>query len=350
MIKPRIIIADTDINYILPLQLKFVEEYFGRINLEIITDENYFNELFSSPQRVDILIVSEELYNPLLNKHDINKIIVLSETVDNVIMQNSIARITKYTSLKEIFSKIIGISGDSIRILPDNNETQIILVYSAFGGAGKTTISLGLAARMAQGHKKVLYINAGWINSFGFRLKDMSTLSSVDARAISTCSVDSLYDSVKRVIRKEGFSYLPPFGLPLLSLGVDYGLYEKLAESAKESKEYDYIIVDADSSFDKYKASLLKLSDKVVVVTKQDKSSQSVTDILISGIIDSNSEKYLFVINEIGGEVNQDEFGSINNRLGCIEETIEKIPGCDEKPLSALAEINGIRRLAYLIM
>ena len=31
MARPRIIIADTDVNYILSLQLKFVEEFFEKI-------------------------------------------------------------------------------------------------------------------------------------------------------------------------------------------------------------------------------------------------------------------------------------------------------------------------------
>ena len=39
MAKPRIIIADTDINYIIPLQLKFVEDFFEKIDLEIISDK-----------------------------------------------------------------------------------------------------------------------------------------------------------------------------------------------------------------------------------------------------------------------------------------------------------------------
>lgn len=44
MARPRIIIADTDVNYILSLQLKFVEEFFEKIDLEIITDRNYFEK------------------------------------------------------------------------------------------------------------------------------------------------------------------------------------------------------------------------------------------------------------------------------------------------------------------
>ena len=35
MAKPRIIIADTDISYIIPLQLKFAEDFFEKIDLEI---------------------------------------------------------------------------------------------------------------------------------------------------------------------------------------------------------------------------------------------------------------------------------------------------------------------------
>ena len=54
MAKPRIIIADTDLNYIIPLQLKFVEEFFDLIDLELITDQDYFSKLFSMSQKASI--------------------------------------------------------------------------------------------------------------------------------------------------------------------------------------------------------------------------------------------------------------------------------------------------------
>ena len=46
MSRPRVIIADMDIEYLIPLQLKFVKEFFDRIDLEVITDREYFEELF----------------------------------------------------------------------------------------------------------------------------------------------------------------------------------------------------------------------------------------------------------------------------------------------------------------
>ena len=44
MAKPRVIIADTDEGYISTIQLKFVKEYFDKIELEIITDKEYFDK------------------------------------------------------------------------------------------------------------------------------------------------------------------------------------------------------------------------------------------------------------------------------------------------------------------
>ena len=50
MAKPRVIIADTDAGYIIPLQLKFAEDFFEKVDLEIITDTDCFESLFSTPQ------------------------------------------------------------------------------------------------------------------------------------------------------------------------------------------------------------------------------------------------------------------------------------------------------------
>lgn len=62
MDKPRVVIADTDENYIQSIELKFIEDFFDKVQLEIITDQEYFERLFMTPQSADILIVSEDLY------------------------------------------------------------------------------------------------------------------------------------------------------------------------------------------------------------------------------------------------------------------------------------------------
>ena len=97
MPKARVIVADTDINYIIPLQLKFAEEFFDAIELEIISDRSYFEELFASPQKADILVVSEELYDTSLQRHNISNIFLMTEQYEE--MKN---RIDSSINLEEI--------------------------------------------------------------------------------------------------------------------------------------------------------------------------------------------------------------------------------------------------------
>mgnify|MGYP002553463125 CR=1 FL=1 len=142
MPKARVIVADTDINYIIPLQLKFAEEFFDAIDLEIISDRSYFEELFASPQKADILVVSEELYDTSLQRHNISNIFLMTEQYEeNQTAELNVNRIFKYTSIKEIFNEIIGKSASELKIQKENQKPKIVLVYSACGGTGKTTIA-----------------------------------------------------------------------------------------------------------------------------------------------------------------------------------------------------------------
>ena len=109
MAKPRIIIADTDTSYVIPLQLKVVEDFFEKVDLEIITDKEFFETLFSTPQRVDILIVSEDLYSQAMQRHNIAHTFVMNEQYEeDQTADLNVNHIFKYTSIKEIFNEIIG--------------------------------------------------------------------------------------------------------------------------------------------------------------------------------------------------------------------------------------------------
>ena len=168
MAKPRIIIADTDISYVIPLQLKVVEDFFEKVDLEIITDKEYFETLFSTPQRVDILIVSEDLYSQAMQRHNIAHTFVMNEQYEEEQTADlNVNHIFKYTSIKEIFNEIIGKSADILNISKDGKqETQVILFYSASGGAGKTTAAMGVSASLTKNYKRVLYINASRLQVF----------------------------------------------------------------------------------------------------------------------------------------------------------------------------------------
>lgn len=352
MAKPRIIIADTDISYIIPLQLKFVEDFFEKVDLEIITDNEYFETLFSTPQRADILIVSEKLYSQAMQRHNISHIFVMNEQYEEEQTADlNINHIFKYTSIKEIFNEITGKSADVLKIEKNGKqETQVVLFYSASGGTGKTTVAMGVSASLTKNYKRVLYINAARLQVFHHMLENHSAITAADVYAKLAAANDNIYSDIKHVIRKELFSYLPPFKAALMSLGLNYSVFEKIIVSAKKSGDYDFIIVDADVSFDEDKAALLNIADRVVVVTKQTFAAVLATNILVSNINGASAEKYIFVCNDFNKE---EDNALISPKLSLkftVNDYIDHIAHYDQMKCSDLASDSGIQKTAFLVV
>ena len=118
-----------------------------------------------------------------------------------------------------------GKSADVLHIRDDGNqETQVILFYSASGGTGKTTAAIGVSASLAKNYKKVLYINAARLQIFQHMLENYSAITAADVYAKLASASDEIYPEIRHVIRRELFSYLPPFKAALMSLGLSYSV------------------------------------------------------------------------------------------------------------------------------
>lgn len=352
MSKPRIIIADTDINYIIPLQLKFVEDFYEKVDIEIITDTSYFEALFAAPQHADILIISEDLYSQAIHRHNIAHIFVMNEQYEDDSTADLIVNhIFKYTSIKEIFNEIIGKSADVFKnTVSVNKETQVLVFYSAGGGAGKTTLAMGVCASLTKNYKRVLYINAARLQVFQHMLENHSSVSAADVYAKLAVAGENVYYDIKHVIRKELFSYLPPFKAALMSLGFDYSAFIKIILSAKKSADYDFIVVDADVTFDEAKAHLLHIADKVVVAVNQSVSSVLATNILVSNINGANTDKYIFVCNNfIKGAENALISSKVSLKFS-VSEYVEHFEKCENMNPNDLSKQTSIQKVAFLIM
>lgn len=352
MEKPRIIIADTDVNYIIPLQLKFVEDFFEKVDLEIITDKSFFDETFATPQRADILIVSEDLYDQSMQRHNISNIFLMTEqNEEEQTADLNVNLIFKYTSIKEIFNEISGKSADVLNVdIGTKKETQIILVYSACGGVGKTTVAMGISACLTKNYKRVLYINAGHLQAFQMLLDNETPIAASDVYAKLAKASDNIYDEIKHVIRKEQFTYLPPFKAALMSLGLKYSLYEKIILSAKKSKDYDYIVVDADSTFDEDKANLLGIADKVIIVTEQTASAVYATNVLVSNVTGMSGDKYVFVCNNFKKDRDNSLISPAFTMKFTVSDYIEHNERYDQMKCVDLVKDNGIQKTAFLVM
>lgn len=349
MATKRIIIADTDEEYIVSIQHKFIEEFFGKIDLEIITDRQYFEELFMMPQSAEILVIAEELYSNSILKHRIGKVFVLTEKEGLNNPNDEECYIFKYSNIREIFGKIISKSEGVLKEIGNSNKkTKIILVDSANGGAGKTTVALGVCVNLARSYKNILYINTVGINTFQYILGQNKTIDDrdcsifFDERSIS-------YENIEHVVQKDEFDYLLPFSKPLVSLGINSCIYSKIVQVIKDSGKYDAIIIDADNGFDENKVNMMGLADKVIMVLNQNLNSVMATEIMMKSVNDINSDRYIFVCNNF--DENRDN--AIKEHLmidSKVENYIGHITDYDRKKCSGIAQEVAIKKISYLII
>jgi len=157
-----IVIADEDEEYLTPLELKFIEELDDKAEIEVITTRDYLQSFFSTPRKVDILIINKSLYSDIFSKHDIENIFILTEEESD--KENEIY---KYTSVKDIYNFVSGsVKTNTQELAAVKEGTKAILVYSPIGGSGKTALSLGISGIISKYRKKVLYISTESIQSF----------------------------------------------------------------------------------------------------------------------------------------------------------------------------------------
>lgn len=352
MAKPRIIMADTDINYLLPLQLKFIEEFFEKIELEIITDKEYFEKLFLTSQKIDILIISEEMYDSNLRKHNIQNIFLMTEHYEEGGTEDlTINYIYKYTSINEIFNKIISKSESALNIGENNkNDPQIILVYSASGGTGKTTVALGISNSLSKNYKKVLYIDAEYFQTFQHFLVNETPIYANELYSKLSQNGGGVYQQIKYSIRTEQFSYLPPLKAPLMSFGISITVFLNIVKSAKDSMDYDFIIIDTDSILDENKSMLMSQADKIVIVMNQTKASIYSTEKMLENINDINNEKYIFICNKFNKNRKNHLNDSEQTHSFNINHYIEEFSEDTAEKLEYYEKISDIQKTALLFL
>lgn len=351
MEKPLIVLADTDENYLATLEYKLLEiSEDEMVDFEFISDPAYLQRFFSSPRTAEIVAVDEALYTPELQKHNINSLFVFTkESEPSEGEETNVSYIFKYKSSKEIINELIAtIRPILTRQNRDSETTKLISLYAAAGGTGKSSIGIGLAACLAQNFRKVLYINTETVQSFGYYLSDASGLPSEAYRTLREAS-KGVYNSVKHFIRREGFAYFPPMSTVLDSLNLDFGFYTQLIRGAKESKEYDIIIVDLESGYELHKMEIIQNSDKVIMVTRQDALSKYKLEYLIRNIDVHDKGKYLFLCN-MYDETQENVFMTEQGRAQIRPDDYIEYSAEAMDTLQDLIKNQGIQKLSYFFI
>lgn len=345
MARPLVVLADPDYTYLAPMELRFLQELGDRADVEVITERSYLTEYLASPHDIEALLISEEWFDESVSLQNVTSLLVLTEDRDIDRTSSFNADYTfKYTSLNLIYNKVVS-SSPRLRSDESLGVARVLLFYSPVGGAGKTTAAMAVAACLSGAYRRVLYLDAEYVQTFSWRLRGARTASHELVHELQRFQRDA-YEAVKGHLDSDCFYYLPPLRGSLLSLGIDFSFFARLIESARFSGDYDFIIVDTDTSLTAEKIELFGLADRVVVMVEQDEASWHKLSCFVANIDGLDSDTYRIVCNKYRAEApnafKQHEGGSIE-----LEGLVEYNDKIDHMDVMSLGEVAGFKRLAH---
>ncbi len=347
----RIVVAETDEQYVLPLERKFIEEFGDKAEINIITDKDYLTYFFSKPQNIDVLVINENNYDSSFHKHNIQNIFLLSEneTAENLTADLDINRIYKYTSVKEIFNTIVN---NMTATVSDNTsqkkQTKVIMVYSPIGGAGKTTIAAGISSALSKAYKKVLFIGIDSLQGYSYFIEKPVYLNNSIEKLIKNEN-DNIFNSLRPYVISEFVDFMPPFS-SLCSLNLSASNYANLIKGIAESAAYDYIVIDTSSEFSEIITKLMGVSTNVVIALSQDKYSAYKFNCLLNSIDCSDTNKFVFVCNKYeSDEENYLVKDEVINKFS-ISEYISFDNEIPQLSLKTMSDVKSYQKIAYMFL
>lgn len=235
--------------------------------------------------------------------------------------QQYAGRVSKYQSLHAMLSAVLGIyMGRGEETTSPEGKCQVIGVYSALGGSGKTTIALNMAKQLGMQGNRIFYLNLETVNAgipcqgetqgTGKRAglaRLLYDLKGDDHLGKSPISPVSTYSFRHPALQSDMFD-------PVENIKEILEMEEKdtkqLIEYIADSGLYDAVIVDIDSAPNHRSFVALERSDKLVWVLLDEWSGMQKTDLWMSHLERSYSALYssimgknFFVVNRYSGEM-----------------------------------------------
>lgn len=354
--KPLLVIAISDESYLSPLVVGLAVKLYETADIEVISDTAYFEEFFTCPRKIDLLITDETFHRADLKCHSIQRTVVLSEEMAEDAQEDcnthitdgrQVAYIFKYLNLPVLISSII--PREWIEIKTQGAVTQIIAVTAAEGGAGCTTVAMGIAACLKQSLKRVLFVSARTLQDFQSVLQNRTPLSIRGCSGLRAATPKVYYD-LKQEIQKEWFSFLPALPSSRYSLNITEKSLGTFLQAAQKSGEYDAIIVDIGNELTPGNIELLDLASKVLVITRQAESSAAKLEMLLHNINCSDSERFHFVCNQYDmARSNALTNGAFSGSVK-IEEYISEFKERETVGVKELAKNSDLQKIAYALM
>jgi len=288
----RLVLADFDNKYVEKVTDFINSSFSPRIKISSYTRLDSLEEyLTSSTEKVDVLLAHHQFlaFPPERYK---NVEIVLALADGSLINQPEQYRfVNKYQPGDKLVNQILSLYSETnakvSRVVKGFNKTKLVSVYSPAGGAGKTSVVLGLASKLGELGQTVFCLSLESINSISAAL----SCSGNDALSHILLSLSENAETLPIKLetyktrdsgRNIDFFEPTEHFLELSELRKEN--LELLLERLRQTGAYDIILVDLDAAANDKVVSVFNYSDIVVFVQIPDSIGRFKTEAFLSQI------------------------------------------------------------------
>ena len=372
MKKTTMILVDTDSLYLEGIFQTLIRDYYESAELTFITDREGFEKLLDAPVETDVLVLPARLQNLLPVDAKIGRLLSVPDAMNPPapdLGEKTLSRIraafaapapvptpapapapapapvpTPTPAPVPTPTPAPAPAPIPAPVIPAPGKPQLLLVCSAAGGTGKTTVSLGLCAALAKAGRRVLYINASHLQTFGRLLEDERPIDAPAVYGALTSAVPNLYAVVKPVLRQQGFTYLPPFKAPIHSLGMTYTTYTRIAVAARHSGDFDDVVVDADSYLGDELMQMIGVANRTAVVVRWSDSGKAAANGFTQALAAAGKTDLFMIANAVRGDADVPT-GKVTARFK-LSASVKYVENCEDMTVQAFSQLRCVQETA----
>lgn len=317
MKKMQLILLDSD-----SLFLKSFNEYIissnlhSKFDIKLFSTKESMKSFLASEQGYDILLVKPALYSKEMLVNEKSMVVFLQEGESQA--EEGIFEVFKYQPLNKLLSSILAIYYEHFTsfsgLARKGIKTKVISIYSPVGGSGKTTIAVNISRQLALKGHKVFYLNLELLNSTSLYFRSQGDQPSLQILYYLKARPDQLLAKVEALKKYDDQSKVDYFDLPPCPdemMAITKEEIKKLVQALIETEQYDYILIDLDSSIHERNIAAFEESNQVVWLLNNDIQSFQKTAALLERLDDcigtehGLAEKASFVMNRFMGHFPQ---------------------------------------------
>lgn len=302
--KKSLIIADNDEIFVKSLEDYLFVNYSNEFEIRTISSKEYLEKYFSTPRKVDILLLNPKFEFEKMKDQYINNILFISDNEKE--SKGEYDCIFRFGELNFICNKLRNINTTNEEDFNfekvGTKVSNVIAVYSPIGGVGKTTIAISIAVDLALKGSNVLYLNMEDISCthafFEYKQTNTNISHIIDQLTFGGIELTQYINKSIVIDYKTNISYINSADniFSIEQMSADDMKY--FISILKDLKKFDYIIIDTSSTYNTVKKAIIDISDNIIMPIEQTEICKQKVLNLLKFIDEEELHKFTPILNK----------------------------------------------------